>query len=597
MHTFVARHSRHLLISLTLASLVFAGCERKQAANYRRRSQATDQPTQQHLLNGVDYLNRLDEFEYGVAIGHAKYQFDRWLGEQEPDPQWQPDPMAQRGSRAVRESGILNNLSEWAFTFEDVEAVQEAIWLRDISRWVSQQQPSSQLEKWLDGRADPLSDIEAEELLIADRLFDWTIRNIQLNPTLDYPQQTVAPGTGDGSAADKRIPPPQQGIPGPGYLYPTRETLQYGRGDILQRSRVFIELGRQQGLDIVYLAFPGRAVPPRPKPWLTAVAIGSELFLFDCELGLPIPGPNGIGIATLTQVLTDPEVLDFLDSSERDYGPAPDELKEILALIDAGPSTLSQRMKLVEENLAGEQRTILTVAPSVIAERVEKVQGISDAVLWSVPFETIWFKAELPKLLASSEDDLRRYTQAYGVFQGHGPLVRARHLHLQGSLEARGDLPGAKTLYMRCRIPNATLNELEGSPDAQKRMGMKQGDRESDVMWRMRLATAKFFQTQAKQHASYWLGLAQYDEGNLKAAASWFKERSLELYPNGLWTPGARYNLARTYEALGEIELARELYLEDDSPQQHGNLIRAKLLAQAAKAEPAALPSDTVPAE
>ena len=112
---------------------------------------------------------------------------------------------------------------------------------------------------------------------------------------------------------------------------------------------------------------------------------------------------------------------------------------------------------------------------------------------------------------------------------------------------------------------------------------MRQCAKCARVRWKARLASTKFFQTQAKQHASYWLGLAQFDDGNLEAAASWFKDRSLELYPNGVWTAGARYNLARTYEALGDYERARELYLEDESPQQHGNLIRAKLLARATK--------------
>ncbi|MBP86087.1 MAG: hypothetical protein CMJ64_05120 [Planctomycetaceae bacterium] len=577
-HNFDNTCSRFTLIGSTLACLLLAGCQPEPRP--RPRTQTKDEPAQEHLLKGIDYLNRLDELEYSIALGQAKYSFDRWLGEHEPDPQWQPDPMTKRGSRDVRESGILNDLGDWALTFGDMQAVQEAVWLRDISRWVSQKQPNTRLQAWLDEPADRLSELEVEELLIAERLFDWTIRNIQLDRTLAYPEQTVAPGTGDASTAQRRVPPPQQGIPGPGYQFPPRETLLYGHGDILQRSRVFIELGRQQGLDIVFLAFPGRAVPPRPKPWLTAAAIGNELFLFDCELGLPIPGPDGIGIATLTQVLTDPEVLDILDSSERDYGPTPEELKEILALIDAAPSTLSQRMKLVEENLAAEQRTILTVAPSAIADRVKKMEGISDAVLWSVPFETLWFQAELPKLVAASPENTWQYQQAFGVFQGHGALVQARHLHFRGSFEERGDLPGAKTLYMRCRLPNTALNELESSPEVQKRLGMRQGEREGDFMWKDRLARTKFFQTQAKQHASYWLGLVQFDDGNLEAAAAWFKDRTLELSPNGPWTAGARYNLARTYEALGDYQQARELYLEDDSPQQHGNLIRAKLLTR-----------------
>ena len=196
MHTFVDTHSRYALMTLMLASLALAGCEPEQKTRYRRRSQASDRPTQQHLLKGIDYLNRLDEFEHNVALGHAKYQFDRWLGEHEPNPAWRADPMAERGSRDVRESGILKGLADWAFTFGDVQAIQEAAWMRDITRWVGQKPPNAKLQQWLSERSGLLSEVEVEELLIAERLFDWTIRNIQLDETLDYPEQVVTPGTG-----------------------------------------------------------------------------------------------------------------------------------------------------------------------------------------------------------------------------------------------------------------------------------------------------------------------------------------------------------------------------------------------------------------
>ena len=54
--------------------------------------------------------------------------------------------------------------------------------------------------------------------------------------------------------------------------------------------------------------------------------------------------------------------------------------------------------------------------------------------------------------------------------------------------------------------------------------------------------------------------------------------QTLEAVPNGPWTDGARYNAARCYEALGELEKAIELLETGDSPQQHGNLLRAKML-------------------
>jgi len=94
------------------------------------------------------------------------------------------------------------------------------------------------------------------------------------------------------------------------------------------------------------------------------------------------------------------------------------------------------------------------------------------------------------------------------------------------------------------------------------------------------MAITKIMATTTKQHASYWLGLAQYDDGRPEAAVEWFARRTLQAYPDGPWVGGARYNLGRTYEALGDIENAREQYFQDESPQKHGNLLRARYLAR-----------------
>lgn len=579
MYEFRTRQVRRAIACLVLACVAATGCQPQGKQKQRPRDTQANRADLEFLVKGMEYLNRLDEFERSMALTQAKYQFDRWIDRQEPDSDWEPDPMAQRPPRAIRESGLLDakQLRLWTYSLEDVQAIQEAFWLRDIARWVSQQRPNTRLKEWLETQ-EAVPDLERENLLIAELLFDWTIRNLQLETTLDYPEQTVAPGAGTSSG--RRVVPAEQGVPGPGYRFPPWEALQYGYGDALQRSRVFIELGRQQGIDIVYLAFPGRSVPPRPRPWVTGVAIANELFLFDCELGLAIPGPEGVGIATLAQVVERPELLDVLDSSERDYSPPPEDLGEILALIDAAPTTLSQRMKLLEDNLAGADRAILTVNPTRMAERVKKLPGVAGATLWAVPYETIAFQAAMQKLLAANEQVAAAYYQMVGVFKVHGPLVQARHLHFRGAFEQEGERAGARHYYMNCRLPTATIDQLHDSPDVQKELGIVRDAREGELMWKTKLASARLLSTQSKQHSSYWLGLVQFDSGNPEAAIEWFKNRTLELYPDGPWTAGARYNLARCYEALGRYQEARELYLEDDSPQQHGNLIRAKLLAQ-----------------
>jgi hypothetical protein len=83
-----------------------------------------------------------------------------------------------------------------------------------------------------------------------------------------------------------------------------------------------------------------------------------------------------------------------------------------------------------------------------------------------------------------------------------------------------------------------------------------------------------------KQNASFWLGLVQYETANYESAVYWLKDRTLEASDGGPWTSGARYNLARTYDRQGSFEQARQLLLLDDSPQKHGNLLRARYLRQ-----------------
>ena len=83
-----------------------------------------------------------------------------------------------------------------------------------------------------------------------------------------------------------------------------------------------------------------------------------------------------------------------------------------------------------------------------------------------------------------------------------------------------------------------------------------------------------------KQHATYWLGLSYYEEGNLNTTLTFLGQRTISAATQSPWESGARYNLARCYEDLGQLELARQwLESDKDSPQRTGNLLRAKWLA------------------
>ena len=95
-----------------------------------------------------------------------------------------------------------------------------------------------------------------------------------------------------------------------------------------------------------------------------------------------------------------------------------------------------------------------------------------------------------------------------------------------------------------------------------------------------------------KQDATYWLGLISFDEHEYTTAEEYFKNLSLDVWPHGPWTDGARYNLARTYEAAGRTDEAVKLYESDDSAQRHGNRLRARWLREAAAAKKAEKPQN-----
>jgi tetratricopeptide (TPR) repeat protein len=92
------------------------------------------------------------------------------------------------------------------------------------------------------------------------------------------------------------------------------------------------------------------------------------------------------------------------------------------------------------------------------------------------------------------------------------------------------------------------------------------------------------------------LGLIAAEEGNWRAAIDYFQKRVLEADFGGEWTHGAKYNLARVYEAAGQPDKAIELYESDvRAPSYRGNLIRARWLGSKTTRLPAEVTPKTPP--
>ena len=84
--------------------------------------------------------------------------------------------------------------------------------------------------------------------------------------------------------------------------------------------------------------------PSKPSRGSAQALIGDQAYLFDCRIGLPIPGPNGQGVATLNQVLADPEIL--------------------------------ERMNLPGQSIYGTSRSSLLASPSRIGVLIDSSQGL-----------------------------------------------------------------------------------------------------------------------------------------------------------------------------------------------------------------------------
>ena len=386
---------------------------------------------------------------------------------------------------------------------------------------------------------------------VAERLFDWTVRNIQLEPDAELKAR--------------------QGNP-----HRPFQTLLLGRGQAIDRAWLFMLLARQQGLDVVLRGSRRQRVATSTRPVLAALVTDDNLYLFDCRLGLPIPGPQGKGVATLAQLAADDALLRRLDlDAEHPYPLASDDLQHVMVFVEASPANLSRRMALVESRLSGKQKVVLTSAGGALAERLKKIDHVGDVKLWPWPFEMALAQAKL------GTDDMKNREMA--VFQTQPELLKARSLDFKGDFDGAD---GAKKIYLQARLSDEQLREFKLPPDVAQHV------RREDIS-RVEAQLVVAFQ-RAREDATYWLGLVVFQQEDYPSAIDWFAKRTLEATPHGPWTSGARYNLGRTYEATGEIAKAIAAYQSDtDSPQSPGNQLRARWLAapsQAAKSEASAVP-------
>ncbi len=391
------------------------------------------------------------------------------------------------------------------------------------------------------------------------RVFQWVVQQIELVPP--------------GALGSARIP---QAFARP-YDVLLRGMATEAEGSWAERSWLFMVLCRQLGIDTGLITYtrsntldtrfppPGieyelearlmglRRGPKLPVVWICAALIDDKAYLFDARVGLEIPGPDGSSVATLDEAIADAAILERmnlpgLSPYETSRASLVGSPTRIGILIDSAPGYFSTKMRLLQRELAGKNRTILFRDAGEQRDHFASVVGhrLGTASLWGLPLEVQTRLFTDSRYVESIQSSLLLFRQEF-------PLLYARMKQLRGELEE------AIEDYVRLRF-------AENAPLVNDKKGK----------------IPKHIQDGLDVYASYYLALTHLERNNLDKAEMML-QKLLEILPEpgpnqpyyNMFRRGANANLARIYEAKKDPARALAYATQNDPTMQYvGNLLR-----------------------
>lgn len=251
-----------------------------------------------------------------------------------------PKPLASEQRQQLQnllqlDQGELAELDSTTFTLLDGPHLEQCFLLHDAALSLP---PASKADQVSDGGAAP-----QDTAAIA---FGWVMRQIRLERA----------ETDQGNLATRALSP--------------QFVLRRGWGSPLERSLVFLALIEQLGLEGCLVVLPGESA----KYWACGVlGADDQLYLFDARLGMPLPGPQGKGIATLEQVEKDPAVLAQL-KGKQPYDITAEQAARSELLLPVTLSALAPRMRTLQDNLLAPAVVVkLASDPLALRARLRKV--------------------------------------------------------------------------------------------------------------------------------------------------------------------------------------------------------------------------------
>ncbi len=553
---------------LLIVCVVAIGCERKwDNASRPRTSRSSADQSSYAVGEAMKYLPMLMRLDRSVAVKEVVFQLNSWAQGKTAPPNERTAWLLSTLPPDSFENPILQNLNQMRFGEPESEYLLQCQMMKQVCGWIlGEPYRDGLFDDWLQETGSKLSDQDRRKLEATLKLFDWTVRNVALEG-VPSDIETLTP--------NPEFPINDAGI---GYRQLPWQTMIFGRGDAWQRIRVFNQLLQQVDVTAAVFAFPSDS-EDGPLLWAVGVPIAGEVYLFDPKWGLPIPGANQKGIATFKQASSDRNILRRAKlPGQFEYPVDMTDLSNAIALIDLEPFAIDSSMEQLEKSLAGENRMNIYVDAAAAAEPFVNALDETRVKLWTMPLLAQTYNASVRGRLFDQSPFSLRYLAVYGPFFTDTLLNSARQDHFKGQFQSTLDKPGALKNYMGVRVDDETLNKLSSDLDTQRAMQVVKELDESREQFAARVEQVKGFYRAAKYHTSTFLGMAQFDLGNIDAAINWLDERTLQVEGTDAWHPHATYLLARSYEIKGDTEKAIEYLKSDDVPQEAGNRIRARLL-------------------
>ena len=605
-----------LAFSIGLFGLLVSGCTVNQDPSLEFVGADLNLVRSDDLGRAINLASADRQYDLGEFVANVRGSLNRWVNRSENEISAIPWTLATEYDDLIRDiddTAATESMNRLDFIDTDVYYLQNLIWLKRITDRI--RVPSLKLFEWQRLAADnlvpseqspnPVADVfaklhpelslqQAAELTRIVSFFDWIVLNVQLTPTADFSSEDY-----DELRLNEKSEPAAAGIAGAGYQRFSHQTLLLGRGDYLEKSKLFIEGLRVQGIDSVMLGVNESTsiddLEASWQPWVVAVLLGDEYYLFDFRLGLPIPGQINGSIATLKQVRSNPELLTGLDltieeslQENTQYWVRPEQLQQLVGWLYITPESVSRRFKILQDSIIEESdriKSYLDVA--MLRERLPIIEGV-DYQIWDLAIKTHQYRQALRVALEDRgsnviRERLRDYFENEFYIDEFPRYRTSRVRFLYGLYETEKDAVRFTAIeaFDSLLYSDEVIDNLATDPVLHERLGILPSIKKDSAEFNRRLATVQGHMRLVRRDVGLFMAQCHIDNGTFTAAANWLRLLSQDAKFER-WQESIIYLSGRAAESQRDFDGAISIYRDNQNLlQSHGNIIRARLLQAA----------------